>query len=550
MKDRYNRYLLQLTILFAIYFVTARIGLSINAVSGFAAAVWPPTGIALAATYLLGYRVWPGILLAAFLVNSVTGAPALVALGIAAGNTLEALAGAYLLKRFIKFDTALERIKDVLGLVLFAALLSTCISATIGVTSLLLGKIIATSSFATTWLTWWIGDMLGVLLVAPLIFVWSNKSSVNFNPKRIVETLVVTILLLDLSGIVFRGLLQNDIKPFTFGYIIFPILIWIVLRYGQRGGISSLFGMSVVAIWSTVAGASLIKDGDLSNNLLLLQTFTGITAITFMTMAAAVAERERTIEYKQRLEERTIFLVKQRSRLQALSASKDEFIALASHQLRTPATSVKQYTNMLLEDYAGKLNKGQRKLLNIANESNERQLNIIDSLLRTAQVDSGIILENEKANLNLLITEILKDQASIFESKNQTVEFTHSIDKPIVLIDKAKFRMVLENIIDNASKYSSHSSKIKIAVRKGKNGLEISIKDYGVGIKKTDLSKLFKKFSRVDNPVSIAVGGTGLGLYWAKKLIDAQGGSIDVVSELGHGSTFTITLPPARPVKK
>lgn len=543
MKGSKRRYLLRLAIVFATYFITARVGLSINAVSGFAAAVWPPTGIALAATYIFGYRMWPGVILAAFLVNHITGAPLLVASGIAIGNTVEALAGAYLLKRFIKFDTALERIKDVLGLVLFAALLSTCISATIGVASLLLGKVIVFSSAGTTWTTWWVGDMLGVLVAAPLIFVWSNKSSINFSVKRIAETLIVTFLLLEISGIVFRGLLQNDIKPITFGYILFPILIWVVLRYGQRGGVSSLFGMSVVAIWSTVSGSATVSSRALSDNLLLLQTFTGVTAVTFMTMAAAVAERERTLKHQQRLEQKTIFLVKQRSRLQALSASKDEFIALASHQLRTPATSVKQYTSMLLDEYAGKLNKNQRKLLSVANESNERQLQVIDSLLRTAQVDAGIVLNNERTNLNLMIGEILKDQSSIFESKNQVVDFTRATGQPIVLIDVAKFRMVLENIFDNASKYSSYGGKIKVAIKRNKNNLQVTVKDYGVGIKKRDLPKLFKKFSRIDNPLSITVGGTGLGLYWAKKLIDAQGGSIVATSELGRGSTFIITLP-------
>src|SRR4030095_9871766 len=127
------KYASKLAILIIAYFVTARIGLSLDAVGGFATLVWPPSGIALAALLIFGYRYWPGITIAAFLVNLVTGAPPLVALGIAVGNTLEPLLGAYLLNRFTGLHHSLDRLKDVIGLVVFAAIVSTSVSATIGV---------------------------------------------------------------------------------------------------------------------------------------------------------------------------------------------------------------------------------------------------------------------------------------------------------------------------------------------------------------------------------------------------------------------------------
>jgi signal transduction histidine kinase len=548
-KDERLGYLIKIALLFAAYFVTARIGLKLNAVSGFATLVWAPTGIALASMLILGYRFWPAILLAAFLTNFVTGAPPLVALGIGIGNTLEALAGAYLLNHFARFQHSLERVSDVFSLVVLAAFISTMVSATIGTSSLLVGGTVTLAHYPSTWLAWWVGDMLGALVVAPLLLVWSTRrrAALKLRPKRLAEASVYTVLLVGLSTLVFRGSMLIGVKPFTFAYVIFPILIWIALRFGQIGSVTATFGVSLIAIWGTIASFNPAANNSLSHNLLLLQSFMGISAVTFMTMAAAVAERERTQKQQQKLLHRAELLTKQRSRLMALNRAKDEFIGLASHQLRTPATSVKQYTGMLLENYSGKLTEAQRNMLSTAYESNERQLQVVDSILRVAQIDAGnITLKKEKVDLALLVKEILHGQTSVFATRHQTVDFTPGNSNFVATVDKEKIRMVLENILDNASKYSPPGKKLEVKLKKSKNNLAISVKDDGVGIVKRDRPKLFKKFSRIDNPLSVAVGGTGLGLYWAKKIIDLHKGSIIVTSKPNRGSTFTISLPSGR----
>ena len=547
MKDERLGYLIKIALLFVAYFVTARIGLKLNAVSGFATLVWAPTGIALASMLILGYRFWPAIMLAAFLTNFVTGASPLVALGIGIGNTLEALTGAYLLNRLAGFQHSLERISDVFGLVALAAFASTMVSATIGTSSLLLGGTVTFSHYGSTWLAWWVGDMLGALVVAPLLLVWSTRRRATLRPKRLAEASVYAVLLAAVSILVFRGSMLIGVKPFTFAYVIFPILIWIALRFGQIGSVTATFAVSLIAIWGTIASFNPSGNNSLSHSLLLLQSFMGISAVTFMTMAAVVAERERTQKQRQQLLHRAELLTKQRSRLMALNRAKDEFIALASHQLRTPATSVKQYTGMLLENYSGKLTEDQRNMLSIAYESNERQLQVVDSILRVAQIDAGnITLRKEKVDLALLVKEILHGQTSVFATRHQTVDFTPGNSNFVAAVDKEKIRMVLENILDNASKYSPPGKNLEVKLRKSKNRLAISVKDDGVGIIRKDRPKLFKKFSRIDNPLSVAVGGTGLGLYWAKKIIDLHKGSIIVTSKPKQGSTFTITLPTGR----
>ena len=168
----------------AAYYGSAKLGLSLAFETGSVTAVWPPTGIALAAVVLLGYRIWPAVALGAFLANSWTGVPAYAVLGITVGNTLEALAGAYLLRRLARFRPSLERVRDVLALVALAAGLGTTISATLGGTSLLPAGEIEAGRFGSVWRTWWLGDLGGALVVAPALLVAATHRPFRRAPGR------------------------------------------------------------------------------------------------------------------------------------------------------------------------------------------------------------------------------------------------------------------------------------------------------------------------------------------------------------------------------
>ena len=187
MKPSHLRYLLKSGLLFAAYFSTATLGLKMDAVSGFATLVWPPSGIALASLALFGYALWPAIALGALIVNLLSGAPAQAACGIAVGNVLEALLGAYWLRRFSGFQGNLCRVREVLALVLLAALAATTVSATVGVSSLWLTGVVNPTSYGATWSAWWIGDMLGILLISPLLLTWTQGSPVRLGSKQIAE---------------------------------------------------------------------------------------------------------------------------------------------------------------------------------------------------------------------------------------------------------------------------------------------------------------------------------------------------------------------------
>src|SRR5581483_3632360 len=214
--------------------------------------------------------------------------------------------------------------------------------------------------------------------------------------------------------------------------------------------------------------------------------------------------------------------------------AKDDFISIASHQLRTPATSVKQYTAMLLEGYAEKLKPRQRELLARAYESNERQLAIIEDLLNVARVDAGNIgLNVRRTDLIKLLQSVIEDQASKVRRRQQKLSFSHPQAKLYCNIDEARIRMVMDNILDNAIKYTPEGRPISVRAYALKDQAVVKVRDRGVGLAEKDLAKLFHKFERIPNPLSVESGGTGLGLYWVEKIVKLHQGRITVTSQLG-----------------
>lgn len=226
-----------------------------------------------------------------------------------------------------------------------------------------------------------------------------------------------------------------------------------------------------------------------------------------------------------------------------LENSKDEFISIASHQLRTPATIVKQYLGMLMDGYVGKLTKNQLSVLGTAFEYNEHQLDTINDLLHVAQVDANkIMLVRKETDLVDLVKDVVETHQKEYATKNIKLSFKTDVDSLVCKIDPLHIRMTLENLLNNAYKYSSADTKVAVKLKTTPKGVHLSVKDQGMGIESKDIPKLFQKFSRVGNPLS-GVGGTGLGLYWAKKLVLLQEGDIKVSSEPGKGTEFIIELP-------
>jgi PAS domain S-box-containing protein len=286
-------------ILCGIYFSAAKLGLSLDAVSGFATAVWPPAGIALVALSLFGYRLWPGIALGAFLVNASAGAPVLVASGMAIGNTLEAVVGTYLLQHIVGFQPALARLRDVFGFVVLAAGLSTLLSATLGVTSGWLGGVIPAAIYGRAWWTWWLGDVMGDLVVAPLLWIWRTPPRMHLPRWRLAEAGALLLCMVAVSLFVFGGPWATHTMAYL--YLLFPFLIWAAFRFGPHGAVTTVSLVSAIAIWGTVRGFGHFASQTLHEGLFELQAFMSSVAVTSLLLAAAVAERQRLEEARAQL---------------------------------------------------------------------------------------------------------------------------------------------------------------------------------------------------------------------------------------------------------
>lgn len=227
-----------------------------------------------------------------------------------------------------------------------------------------------------------------------------------------------------------------------------------------------------------------------------------------------------------------------------VQSAKDELLSLASHQLRTPATAVKQYVGMLREGFAGSMTEQQKSLLDKAWRSNERQLHIINELLYVAKVDAnGIILTIRKLDIAKLVREVVQELSATAKEKHNQVRLELPKRKIFAEADEHCLRMVVENLLSNAIKYSYESKRITIKVTNKKDEIRIAVKDQGVGIAPDEIPQLFQRFSRIPNELSRQISGSGIGLYLSDQFMKLHNGRIEVASVKGKGSTFTIHLP-------
>ena len=277
----------------AVYFLAGKLGLSLAFVHPCSTAVWPPSGIALAAFLILGYRVWPGVALGAFLVNVTTAGSIWTSIAIAVGNTLEGVAGAYLVSRFANGARCFERVQDTLKFAFLGGLACTTISSTIGVSALALGGFARWVDYKPIWFTWWLGDAAGILVLGSLLLLWSSDYRVKWKWERMGEFGILLAGITATSQIVFGPFAH---RSYPVEYLCIPFLIWSAFRFGPREAAAVTFVLSAIAIWGTLHGFGPFALGARNESLLLLQAFMSIVAVMTLTLAVLTAERGRAEE--------------------------------------------------------------------------------------------------------------------------------------------------------------------------------------------------------------------------------------------------------------
>ncbi|MGE5179457.1 MAG: MASE1 domain-containing protein [Bacteroidota bacterium] len=296
-----------------LYYASGRVGLGLAFLNQSATAVWPPAGIALAAFLLYGYEMWPAVLVAAFLVNAATSGFGLASAAIAVGNTLEALAGAWLVRRFAGGVAAFDRPRGILVYAASAAL-ATTVSPLVGVTALAAARAMPWHDYGPIWLTWWLGDVSGALVVAPFLVLWSRRRRISWSARRVGEAGALFACLVLVGSLVFggRSAIPGAIAPHL-DFLCVPLLVWAAFRFAQREAATATLLLSGIAILGTIQGMGPFARGSANQSLLLLQAYMGVISVLMLAVTAALAERRRGEErirslnedLERRVEERT-----------------------------------------------------------------------------------------------------------------------------------------------------------------------------------------------------------------------------------------------------
>jgi len=321
-------------LLLLLYYAAGRLGLSMAFVHLSASPVWAPTGIALAALLIWGYRVWPLILLGALLVNFTTSGSWPASLLIAGGNTLEGLAGAWLVNRYAGGRQAFDQPRDLVKFTLLAALAATMLSATIGVSALVLTGLASAAKFGPIWLTWWLGDATGALIVTPVLVLWAQQPALHWARRQTAEAALLLLALLAVSALLFGGFTGLSAGNYPVGFITLPLVAWAALRFGQREVALLSLLLSTLAVAGTLRGFGPFVRASPNESLLLLQAFIAVISTTGLILAAVVMERRRTAQTLRESEERYRIVAETASDA-IIAIDQDSTINYANHAAET-----------------------------------------------------------------------------------------------------------------------------------------------------------------------------------------------------------------------
>ncbi len=526
-----------------IYFIAGKLGLQLALLNASASAVWPPSGIALAALLLIGYRVWPAIFLGAFLVNLTTAGSIPTSLGIAAGNTLEALAGAWLVCRFAGGTRVFDRAQGVFKFAL-AAGLSTVISPSLGLTSLALGGFADWARFGEVWITWWLGDLAGDLVIAPIVLLWGIRPRWHFDRESTGELTALFVLLVVLAETVFGGWFPIFARNYPIAFICGPIIIWIAFRFTQRETATGIFVLSAIALWGTLHDRGpFVMDGA-NQSLLILQGWATVLTLTSMTLAAAMAERRRA----------EAVIEEQKTVVETANRTKDNFLAMLSHELRTPLTPIVAALETLRSE---PLDPGESKAaLAMIRRNIDLESQLIDDLLDLTRISAGKLqLQLEPLDAHRAISNVSEMCASELDAKQIHLSLDLRAEDHHVAADAPKFQQIIWNLLKNAIKFTQDKGTIAISsTNESPKNLTLRVTDTGIGIEPQIMESIFNRFEQGERSFQRRFGGLGLGLTISRSLAEAHGGTLVAQSKgRNSGATFILmlgTVPAHVSVKK
>jgi len=543
---------IKLIIVFMGYFLAARLGLSMPYIGSHVTLIWLPTGIAVAALIRWGIGMSPAIVLAAFCVNITITPDVPLSFFISIGNTLAPIAASFFLTR-AGFDTELKRRQDIF-LLITAAFSSMLISATCGSLALVFGGVLADENFANAWLSWWLGDSIGMLLAAPILLVMSKQCAFELMGKRS-EIAIWFMTLVVFSCIIFIAYTgeNGDLLPFVFFLI--PLVIWASLRFDQLTASLGVVTLALISSLGTSLGHGAFMLPSHHVGLMTLWAFLTTTIVINLLTSALLSESRLakealkqlndelqdkvTLEVARNLEKEKILI--QQSKM----AMMGEMIGAIAHQWRQPLNSL----GMTVQDVEMAYKYGELNDEYLSNYKNET-MRIIRSMSHTIDDFKNFFSPNktkEEFFLEDAIDEALKILEAQLKQNGISVFFDNNeLTKHKYVCFKNELKQVLLNILANSKDALLDTKQekpfIKIDVVEADEAYIISIEDSAGGIAEEIIGKIFEPHFTTKS----ADKGTGIGLYLSKEIVEEHLQGKLEVENTQDGAKFTISLPAIR----
>ena len=531
--------ILELTI---VYFLACKLGLKLAIVHPSATAVWPGTGIALAAILLWGYRVWPGIFLGAFGVNLTTAGSILSSFGIASGNTLEALLGAFLVIKLANGRKVLDRAEGIFKFFLLACVVATTVSASLGTASLFLTGFSRGVKQESLWLTWWLGNMAGAILVTPCFLLWFSRTEARRGQRHLVLQGIAFVSLLVVGAIVFGDFLFPNPQDYPLKFICIPFVVWVAFEMRPREAAFAVLAFSVVAIASALHAA---RGAAIPNeSLLTTQVFLSVIAITSLLVSVAVSERNRheetlrrgKIELEARVLDRTRELedriARQERAEQALRGLSWRLLQIQDQERRRIARELHNSTGQSLAVLTMNLSQLSEKARALSSE-------LSSQLIENEQIARA--LSDELRTTSYLLHPPLLDEMGLQAGLRWYIEGFKARSNIKVGLNLAEnlgrlppdlelmiFRVVQECLTNIHRHSQSPTAAIRLCNSSGK--LVLEIQDEGKGMSSEKLA------------ATTGLGTAGVGLRGMRERVGAFGGELEIVSD-GHGTMVRAVIP-------
>jgi signal transduction histidine kinase/CheY-like chemotaxis protein len=524
-----------------IYFALAKGGLALASIHPSATPIWPPTGVALAAVLLWGYRTWPAIFAAAVVANATTAGSVATAIAIATGNSLEAVVGAYLINRWSSGCNTFSTPNSVAKFALIYFVIATPISASIGLTSLVTAGYIERTNFANAWVTWWLGDVTGALVIAPVIVLWASSDYHAFNRNESLETVGVLATAAAVGLIAFSPLIEQTPSRDPLGFLAILPMLWAALRRGPRDTATVALVLAGITIWGTLRGSGPFTTADLNVSFLLVLMFLISITVPSLLLSADVDVRKKAEESLRRAQIDLERKVAERTQeLEHANAAKSRFLAMASHDLRQPLHALGLFVAQLRTP----LKSGERtKTIERIDATRKEMDEMFNSLLDISRLDAGILTPKIT---EFPIAPLLQKIETRFDQATREKGLRLRVRRSDAWVrsDAMLLERILLNLVSNAVRYTLRGGIIVGCRRRGEM-LRFEVWDSGPGIPEDQKQNIFGEFFQLPAPERNRYGGLGLGLAIVDGLRLLLNHQIDLASTMGRGSRFAILVPTA-----